>query len=326
MVKLISFDHAMERTEGRHREILLGNGFSIRHFSYKNLLEQTELEEYDPVRELFSKLDTYDFELIIRALDDASLVGSAYGEEGRSERFKVDAVRVRESLVHAVRKTHPMHREVIADVIPSCVEFLNLFSNVFTLCYDLLLYWVILSDTRTFQDGFGLGIVKDGFRGPFKIDAHCNIFNLHGGLHLFKTELGYVEKRLMGPTGVIDAIAETITKENRLPIYVAEGKSLNKLRKIYSIDYLKHCYQKLEKSTGEFFVYGHSADQNDAHIYRALFKSGINHLYFCVHTPTADVNALDGELARYQRLNGSQIQYTLVDSQTAKVWDRLGTT
>jgi hypothetical protein len=206
MVQIISFDDAMERSEARPRGILLGNGFSIRHFSYKNLLEQTELEEYDPVRELFAKLDTYDFEAVIRALEDASLVEFAYGEKDRSDQFEIDAVRVRESLVHAIRKTHPMHREVIADVIPSCVQFLKLFDTVFTLCYDLLLYWVILSDTKTFQDRFGLGIDRGGFRGPFRIDAYCNVFNLHGGLHLFKTELGYVEKRLMGRTRVIDEL------------------------------------------------------------------------------------------------------------------------
>lgn len=51
----------------------------------------------------------------------------------------------------------------------------------------------------------------------------------------------------MGHTGVIDAIAETITKESRLPIYVAEGKSINKLRKIYSIEYLTHCYERREE-------------------------------------------------------------------------------
>lgn len=145
MAQLITFDEAIERSDARHREILLGNGFSIRHFSYRNLLEETELDKSDPIRELFSKLDTYDFEAVIRALDDATLVASAYGDKDRSDRFSVDAVRVKEGLVHAIRGTHPAHREDIADLIPRCVDFLKLFANIFTLCYDLL----IRKDFRT---------------------------------------------------------------------------------------------------------------------------------------------------------------------------------
>jgi hypothetical protein len=48
----------------------------------------------------------------------------------------------------------------------------------------------------------------------------------------------------MGPTGVIDAIAETITRYKRLPVYVAEGTSIGKLAHIYSLPYLRHCYEK----------------------------------------------------------------------------------
>ena len=59
----------------------------------------------------------------------------------------------------------------------------------------------------------------------------------------------------MGPTGVIDAIAETITRYKRLPVYVAEGTSIGKLAHIYSLPYLRHCYEKLCSSSGPFFVY-----------------------------------------------------------------------
>ena len=69
-----------------------------------------------------------------------------------------------------------------------------------------------------------------------------------------------------------------------------------------------------------FFVYGHSASPNDAHLYEAIFTSQIEHLYFCIHQPTADIQAIDGELARYKRRHGSKIDYTFVDSETAKVW------
>ena len=139
--------------------------------------------------------------------------------------------------------------------------------------------------------------------------------------HLFRTPIGEVEKRLMGSTGVIDAIAETITDGKRLPIYGAEGSSIAKLGKINSIPYLKHCYETLASSSGNFFVYGHSASKNDEHIYQALFKSRINHLYFCIHRPTANLAVIDGELARYSKVFSSPAEYTFVDAETARVWD-----
>jgi hypothetical protein len=115
-------------------------------------------------------------------------------------------------------------------------------------------------------------------------------------------------------------VASTITLEKRLPLYVAEGSSVQKLARIYSVPYLRHCYGILEASKNAFFVYGHSAHPNDAHVYDALFNSEIKHLYFCVHKPTANVDEIDGELSRHQKRNGSETEYTLVDAETAGVW------
>jgi len=321
MPNLISFDDAIAATNDKDRSLLLGNGFSIRYFSYRTLLEEAELKDEDPLKQLFFSLDTYDFEAVIKALEDAAIVESAYGNDAHQQVFIEDARRLREALVHAIRTIHPSHREDVAPLVPSCIVFLKLFTTIFTLNYDLLLYWVQLEDTSRFSDGFGLGEEANGFRGPFKTNARCNVYNLHGGLHLFRTAVGDVKKRLMhGGNGIIDAIAETIIRDKRLPIYVAEGTSNAKLAKINSVPYLRYCYDTLSKSSGNLFVYGHSAAQNDAHIYRALFKSEIDHLYFCIHQPSADINLIDGELARYKRQYSSAVDYTFVDSESAHVW------
>ncbi len=321
MPNILSYDDAMKQAGGKDCMLLLGNGFSIKYFNYKNLLEKADLKADEPVRVLFDRLDTVDFERVVKALEDAAVVERSYENNVHSDELVVDASRLREALVHAVRGTHPGHREDIEDIIPSCVEFLKPFKNVFTMNYDLLLYWVILGEMN-FNDGFGLGVEEDGFLGPFKETAYCNIYNLHGGLHLFRKSDDKVEKRLMGKSGVIDAIAKTITEGRRFPVYVAEGSSSAKLSRINSIPYLKHCYETLKVSTGSFFIYGHSADPNDSHIYDALFRSKIEHLYFCIYQPSADVAEIDGELARYRRRNKSKIDYTFVDSESVRVWDR----
>jgi hypothetical protein len=71
------------------------------------------------------------------------------------------------------------------DVIPTCVEFLNPFSKIFTTNYDLLLYWVIIKSRGKFGDGFLNAKDANGFRGPFEEDRLCNVYNIHGGLQLF---------------------------------------------------------------------------------------------------------------------------------------------
>ena len=47
MPEPISFQEAIEATDGSDRALLLGNGFSIQYFSYKTLLERADLEGED---------------------------------------------------------------------------------------------------------------------------------------------------------------------------------------------------------------------------------------------------------------------------------------
>lgn len=320
MMEVISFQKALERSGKADKNLLLGNGFSNQHFNYKNLLSETSLGKEAPLYKLFKALDTFDFETVIRSLEEAAVVEKTYSNLKQSAQFVTDAQKLREELVLAVRKTHPANRGDLEDKYPSCIEFLKPFSKVFTLNYDLLLYWVLLN-VKGFNDGFGLGEERDGFRGPFKENAYCNTYNLHGGLHLFQTEIGDVEKRLMGVTGVIDAIASTITDEKRLPLYVAEGTWKKKLAKINSISYLRHCLGELKITEGALFIFGHSAAENDTHIYNTIFASDAEHIYFSVHQPDNEkLKHFDGQLSRYQKFSGSKIKYTFMDAETAQVW------
>src|SRR5262245_26864223 len=133
MPEVIPFDEAINRTNGKDRSLLIGNGFSIDHFSYRTLLENAGLGQDDPVRRLFKVLDTFDFESVMSALEDAADVERAYGNQAHEDQLRSDADRLRESLVHAIRSTHPAHRDDIVDRVPSCVQFLKNFSKLFSL-------------------------------------------------------------------------------------------------------------------------------------------------------------------------------------------------
>lgn len=321
MPKVITFQEAIEATKNKDRPLLIGNGFSSRYFSYRSLLEKTDLQAGEPLRRLFDSFGTVDFEAVIRALEEAARVEVAYEHSDQADQFRADADRLREQLVHAIRTIHPAHREDIEGAFPSSRAFLKNFSTYFTLNYDLLLYWIQLN-TKDYNDGFGLGSEAGGFRGPFKSEAYCNTYNLHGGLHLFMDDVGDVQKRVMGQSGIIDAIAETITEQKLLPLYVAEGTWQAKLAKINSIAYLRYGLDRLRNCSGNIFIFGHSAHDTDTHIYTALFSSNIEHLYFGLYKPNDDsVRSYDAQLSRFQKLSKKNIQYSFYDAQSANVWD-----
>lgn len=323
MPDVISFQEAIEATDGEDRALLIGNGFSIEYFSYSNLLAEAKLEEDGPIKALFDALGTVDFEAVVRSMEDAAIVERAYDNEKHAGQLVDDAQTVREALVTAVNETHPAHREDLDLKYESALAFLSHFGNVFSLNYDLLLYWVKI-DMPKMYDGFARGEkIEDGrFQGPFNEESYCHVFNLHGGLHLFQNEIGDVYKALNDGDGVIGNITHEIAGNGRLPIYVAEGRSASKLRKINSVGYLRHCYRKLQDNAAIVFIYGHSADDNDAHIYHAIFGSDAKHVYFGVYNPDEDkLRELDAQLAKYSKIGGKDIPYSFFDSETAQVWD-----
>ena len=321
MPDVISFEEAIARTKGKDRALLVGNGFSAQYFSYASLLAESGLEDAGPLRSLFERLQTADFETVVRALEGAAIVEEAYGNDAHGEEIRVHAQAVREALVRAVNKTHPVHRNELIFQYESSAKFIEHFVTVFSLNYDLLLYWVNL-EKRLLRDGFGLGDRHGRFYGPFSESADCHLFNLHGGLHLFDDGEGGVLKAVDTGGGVIATITDTIVSKRRLPIYVAEGTSAQKTKKINSVSYLRYCYDALRNTASSLFVYGHSADDNDAHIYRAIFESEASQVFFGVYKPDAQkLRVLDGRLANYQRRAGSEKRYTFYDSESAKVWE-----
>ena len=158
---LMVYEDAIEQTAKEDRRLLLGNGFSIAQagarFCYGNLLERSGLANEGPIRNVFRAFDTVDFEEVMHALEHASKIEKAYGNDRQADIFKDDAAAVREALISAVRAVHPsIQFDVPEQQRTSCAEFLSNFPEIFTLNYDLLLYWVILNSRPIIHcDGFG---------------------------------------------------------------------------------------------------------------------------------------------------------------------------
>jgi hypothetical protein len=324
MSDTLSFDDAIKASGSSPRTILLGNGFSIAQaggqFAYESLLEQSGLAENSPIRNVFRVLDTFDFEIVMKALEDAAQVELAYEDKNRSKKFKDDATALREALIHAIRTVHPgIQFDIPKLQRDACAGFLKNFESIFTLSYDLLLYWVILhAASKEFRDGFGLGEEIDGFR-KFDLGGYCNTYYLHGALHLFTDAELDTLKRIVTTNTIIDDIATTIRNRRQLPLFVAEGTVSQKIARIRSVPYLTNCYQELSSINGHLFIFGHAASENDAHVYDAICRSKIEKVFVCVHQPEANLASMRERLARYAERR-KKIKWTYVDAATAKVW------
>ena len=74
----LTYDEVLKRTEKYGRYLLLGNGFSIAYdknkFSFKNLFDYAKknvISPNSPIMKHFEELQSYDFEIIIKYLENA---------------------------------------------------------------------------------------------------------------------------------------------------------------------------------------------------------------------------------------------------------------
>lgn len=130
--------------------ILLGNGASIsmnKRFTYSSLKEHAIKHGLltDQIQRLFEYFNTDDFELILRLVWQANKVNLALTITDQQTRVAYE--HVRDCLIRAVQSIHPEYSEV-EQQFPYIANFLRSFKTVFSLNYDLTLYWVIMYANR----------------------------------------------------------------------------------------------------------------------------------------------------------------------------------
>ena len=175
------------------------------------------------------------------------------------------------------------------------------FKSIYTLNYDLLLYWTINRTglTTKFRDGFtrlasprGLPLVWNGERQ--------NLFHLHGGLHLYKilwdsetpvdydaiSDYDYIKlDNVSRDENLIDQIQEKINQKI-YPITIAEGDTDSKKRKILNEKILRHAYFNFKRLGGTLYTFGVGLDKNqDDHLIEAIGLSSIDKIWLGVYQP-----------------------------------------
>ena len=288
MARLLTFQDSLDRTV-RTRHLLLGNGFSRacrdNLFAYDALFARAEDRFCPRLMGAFEALDTTDFEKVMRALKQTEMLLRVYSADDKSlvHSLRRDADSLRKILAQVIASNHPERSiEISDDQFRSCRAFLKNFKNIYTLNYDLLLYWTLMKDDI---DELSLKS-DDGFRQPddgpreyvvwdINDPGQQNVFYLHGALHVFDAG-PEVQKYTWSNTGMalIDQIREAL-EASRYPIFVSEGTSESKLERIMHSSYLIRGYRSMSQIGGSLFIYGHSLQENDEHVLKCIRDSKV---------------------------------------------------
>ena len=339
---VISFDEALALEDQQsRRRVLLGNGFSIACrpdiFTYDALFEMAEFQDLDaPVRRAFDALRTKDFEAVMRGLRTAAALLRVYsGDDATAARLEEDAASLREILVRAIAGGHPPHPfEITPEEYVSARHFLQHFRAIYTVSYDLLLYWTAMQELEPALE------FDDGFRTPEEGTAEYvtwevektdsqNVHYLHGALHVF--DGGHeIKKYTWINTGVrlIEQIRSAM-EADLFPLFVAEGQSEEKLTRINRSNYLSRSYRSLPKIGGALYTFGIAFSDNDAHILR-LIKANrkLAKLFVAVFgdpesPPNQEmIQKILGMNAERVEEGGRELLIRFYDARSARVWDR----
>ena len=284
-ISVFSFDEVWKASKklGGKRHILFGNGFSIGahdKFRYGTLYEQAlSVGLPSHIDALFERYGTTNFEDVLRMLNEGRWLSNHYRLIKSDAELDManDYLTVKQSLVQSIADNHPTFPGELSDgFLDSALAFLRQFDNVYTTNYDLLPYWASLhDDTFPFSDGFGREFDTDHRYCVFLPTGSSDpqIYFLHGALHFYTSE-GEVRKMVWNTTGepLIDQVKESLDNE-RYPLIVSEGASVQKLERIESSSYLSHCARRFQNIQGNLFVYGSSMSEQDYHIIEWIAKN-----------------------------------------------------
>ncbi|MEM0675687.1 DUF4917 family protein [Dickeya oryzae] len=271
--------------------LLLGNGFSIgvspnfRYDSLLSVIDDKKVGMYPHARKLFSedKIGTTNFEEVLKVIYHAYLVNF----------WNIDAIKslyfnVRKSLIEAVRIAHVDYNNV--DVI-KIEKALSNYRKIFTTNYDLIPYWSIMNNNFSgYCDYFWSDGCTFDPKNTELWGCVTPIFYLHGAIHLRTEPNGIIKKvRATGETSIKEIIDETDL--NSIPLFISEGKSEIKLRRIRENDYLNFCYNQFINLSGNLLVFGHGLDtEYDEHILQAIKSSSISKLAISVFSGMREEN------------------------------------
>lgn len=345
--QIASFSDALAQSEAKKRHLLLGNGFSMAwkssSFSYGSLRKKADLGALSCDGDaLFRALDTNDFEIVIEGLKAIQKLLPLYDPASPvQEQVAADASLIRDALATALAANHPDNVGVITGSEYGAARlFLSNFDCVYSVNYDLLLYWSTLQDTDDL-----LVVGDDGFRAdPDDQEADWvtwdnigsrrsqDVHYLHGALHLFDAG-DRLKKLTWARTSVplLNQIRDALER-GEYPLVVTEGSSAEKLTKIDHSAYLSGSYRSFGNIGGDLFIHGHRLGKSDEHIADGIIRSKLARIFVGLHgNPESSRNRQLRQRAqqlvdrRHVGTRGKKpLSIAFYDSASAEVWGTAG--
>ncbi len=324
---MLTFDQMWDSAgECDRMSVLLGNGFSRAWrdapFRYETLYHAaTFADREDAIRQVFDVLGTQDFEKVTsRLLASRDILGLYTDDDELVAQLEADAQLIKDGLIKAIADTHPSRpNEVTEEEYRHVRAFLARFTSIYTVNYDLLMYWARNQNDLPPAD-WG---TDDGFRasrlwvGP---DTDQEVFFLHGALHLYETRDG-VMKHAFSNTGqpIIDAVQDNL-RENIFPLFVSEPTSEAKLSRINTNPYLSYCLRQLAKESGCIFILGHGFADVDRHIFSAIDTSTVSQVFVTIFGDpnNEDNRRIRGNAMAYLQTDARSVSF--VDAETVPIW------
>jgi len=337
--EIIDFQQAIEQSPDRKkRKVLLGNGFSRACkddiFSYGALYEQADFGNLSPgAREAFTALGTRDFEIVIKSLRQTAQLAAVYVPD-KPELLTTlvrDANGLRDVLVETIARNHPERpHDIELERYAACRRFLDNFNCIYTLNYDLLLYWTLMQDDPA-MEFFKL---EDGFRKAEEPDADYvawdsgsshtqTVYYMHGALHLF--DAGHELQKYTWCNTQIPLIEQVkaALDRNDFPLFVAEDSSKAKMERIMHHHYLGKAKSSFEKIGNDLFVFGLAFGESDGHILQMMGDNQVKQMFVSLHgEPNSDANKKI--IHQAESIKARRHKYKLdvkyFKAETARVW------
>lgn len=285
------------------KSIIIGNGFGISYdnatgennFNWNTLLDLCDIKAGSEIYQLLNECN-FDFELTHQKISNALDVIKTYSPS--SDLIEILASQIqylRDQLIIAVSRSHPsaftrgcsnFAEEIERDNrINACRTFLSKFDYIFSLNYDLLLYWI-----RCYKNKY-LGC--DSFERvddelTFAPKDEANFLFPHGALFIYRDGIS-ATKSSSSKSNPILARVETNIDKGIFPMCVSEGTGAQKLESIKRNYYLSYSYNKIKDSSGTIFTFGCSfLDSKDDHIIEAIIKSNAEKIVIGEFNPTIE--------------------------------------
>lgn len=266
--------------------VVIGNGASIAvdpRFQYRSLYAAARQAGLltKSVADVFAHFSTSDFEFVLRALSNAHAINRILKVTDGVTNHTYGGVKA--ALIKTIQRIHPERSDIEKD-LPKIEKFLRRFGTVFSLNYDLVVYWGMLRGNEEIgkhrlKDCFDAKrrFVYDGdwLRKPYGTNARSTlVFYPHGSLFLGVDAFGQEEKIVSDSEKLVRVIARRWNIGDVSPLFVSEGTSLDKLQAIRRNGYLNQIYtEELTKPRDTLLLYGWSMSDQDQHILDALAKS-----------------------------------------------------